>query len=582
MSLNQTEKRVLDDMLRYLPAEWEIFSSVWLRRHPIKKHAEADFVVISTKGVLIIEVKGSQVKRNKNGGWEFGSNQKGWYADESPFEQAKSTYHSFEEHFRHYNLKQLFYDRIWGWGVVLPNCALTIEGVDPLIEEELYLDIKRYPDKLHEWIESLFDYWREDNIRLKQNRNIPMAALRPNLSADDRQQIIKMVQPLIRSDDGVFCIRGAQQETIRLTEEQKKALNYHETDQIIFQGPPGTGKTILCREIAYRESLKGKKVLYVCYNRLLAQHIQREFKNKSDITVLNYHQLIFKLGRDADENISGIDDWKIFNEKVEGLVLSLTDKLQRKGTPFEKYDYLVMDEFQDLMTSPFISSLELLFNGGWKSGNWAIAGDPDQAIFQDQYDPSEYERLKDTAGASFCRLKVNCRNTRDIAIYSHGLSGIGKPKIRKRENQPVSSVMLLYYESPESFAEEIKRQVNDLLLKLNKLASESRTIAILAADHGFLPPELNSSGFFNAPVSNMEDSAPWQIKIGTLQSFKGLEASAVILLGLENLDKSLDKELMYIGGTRAMLFLRIIVHEQNKTTLIEKQSDILKFRQLLT
>ena len=121
--MNYSEKVVYKDLSRCLP-DCEIISNVWIRKHFGKRHAQADFVIISKRGVLIFEVKGSQVKRDDRGQWFFGSNEKGWWIDESPFEQATSAYHAIENHFKSHNLKELFYDRVWGWGVIFPNCSI--------------------------------------------------------------------------------------------------------------------------------------------------------------------------------------------------------------------------------------------------------------------------------------------------------------------------------------------------------------------------------------------------------------------------------------------------------------------------
>src|SRR5260221_10223914 len=89
------------DALAKLPVDWTVLHSLWLKTHAVKLHAEADFVVISDRAVLLLEVKGGEVWRDDDG-WHFrrksgaGENVKA----EGPLDQARGAYYAARAHLR--------------------------------------------------------------------------------------------------------------------------------------------------------------------------------------------------------------------------------------------------------------------------------------------------------------------------------------------------------------------------------------------------------------------------------------------------------------------------------------------------
>lgn len=73
--------------------------------------------------------------------------------------------------------------------------------------------------------------------------------------------------------------------------------NFFVNKRMLIYGPAGTGKTLLAMEQCRRLRAEGKKVLYVCYNRLIANSVREKFneENKSDIDVYTLPALLMKL-----------------------------------------------------------------------------------------------------------------------------------------------------------------------------------------------------------------------------------------------------------------------------------------------
>ena len=66
-----TAERIVFDLLRGSKVPGVAFHSLLLSEHEINPTGEADFVVVSPKGLLVIEVKGGTVAREEDGIWSF-------------------------------------------------------------------------------------------------------------------------------------------------------------------------------------------------------------------------------------------------------------------------------------------------------------------------------------------------------------------------------------------------------------------------------------------------------------------------------------------------------------------------------
>ncbi len=572
------EQLVLNALRETSPAEWVLMHSLWLKDHESKQHAEIDFLVITDRAALILEVKGGVVFRESDGRWHFAKKNMSeeFVKREGPFDQARSAFYAVRNYFDEAKQLYLFHNRIWGYGVILPQCILQMNGRDPAIKPEMYLDARSFPEGLMSFVDKLTDYWEIDNIRMKEKLRIPAEQLKRKMTSDDRCRIEGLLRPALRPVQGVtVTAREAEIELIELTKEQLKAIEFHDPAQpLILQGAAGTGKTLIAMQQIHRQSLIHNRLLFVCFNRRLADHVRRELgpeKLKQRIDVLNYHQLLRTLNEKAGLSVEPIADWTRFNMEVEDHVMNALQVLQSRGTPFEPYDYLVLDEAQDLMTAPFLGSLELLLRGGWKDGSWTICIDPRQIIFHTQFDAKQFDRLRKYA--SLCPLNLNCRNTREVAAYAHGLSRIDGVPTRKALGPATE---LVWYPDKKEYAKRLRKAVNQLIEDMSSLGASSRDIAILAVTRESLPDEVMTPGFFARPAVEIGTvTARDVVQVGTLQSFKGLEAMAIVLVGLEDIENLSSRQLAYVGGSRAKSFLRIMLPDYVQASVQQRLPEIL-------
>ena len=136
---------------------------------------------------------------------------------------------------------------------------------------------------------------------------------------------------------------------------------------------------------------------------------------------------------------------------------------------------------------------------------------------------------------------------------------------------------LVWYKDWKAYHKVLKKAVNDLIDDMRDLADGSRHITILAFRKDHLPNQVFEKGFFKHPVDEITpNKSPDRIQAGTLQSFKGLESSAVVLVGLEDVEQSWSRQLVYVGGTRAKLFLNILIPESLRDEIQDRMEDILE------
>jgi len=129
--------------------------------------------------------------------------------------------------------------------------------------------------------------------------------------------------------------------------------------------------------------------------------------------------------------------------------------------------------------------IDLLLLGGLESGTWLYAVDPAQATFSAQYQKDLYDRV--VGPAATARLRVNCRNTRQVAAYVSALSGDGA-LVDRGADEP--DVQVLYYSDTAHYLSRLRATVNSVIGPEDQGKLAPAHAAILTTDRAFLPPEV--------------------------------------------------------------------------------------------
>lgn len=539
------EKQVFARIERQLDSEHIVLHSLRTFDHLKKPIAEADFVVVGPFGIFVIEVKGDYTC--KNGVWN--------YADdvtkhESPLEQASGSMYAIKTRLSaimsEAGKADLFNAISFGCGFV--STMRDLPGGLIEIPADLFLGPSRFlsePDaSVRSYVARAQQYWMKKNpYSRKLSReevNVIASALRPDVSAPlDAYTNLKLM-------DGLMAEATRQQEAVL-----RGALS---NPRLLVQGMAGTGKTLLAVNVAERLSGEGKKVLLLCFNDNLSAHLRKTVS--SGVTVSTVHKVLAAgtASQLAQEMLKDYGPDRLWSEGMPA-VFSLVNQ----STDDAKYDAVVIDEAQDVMTIDYLDAISCLVLGGVSSGNVVMFYDSNQDI----YGSMSEEALKYLHRNYYFKyeLSVNCRNTREVAALGSILSEMVIPI-----NEDLTSGRT---QSPK-FATKA-----ELITSIANMIDELSAAGLPASDIVVLSPRtLDKSLVLPLSQGASPVIGPWGAVSGrnikalfaTIHSFKGLESGAVILVDLDIESEVARKQLLYVGCSRAKAILCPVLPDTNKKT----------------
>lgn len=535
---------------------WYCMHSLGLSEHMTKREGEIDFLLVGPAGIFVIEVKGGRVRR-ENGIWKF-TDRYGRVSEkrESPFTQARSAMYSLRS-----NLSRQFGNSInqylFGYGVALPDIEFTQQS--PEWDLETVFDIRDNKLPFSEYLDRLSGNWKKRQRYAKQLTKKEISEIVGYLRGD-----FETASPIS------LDIYDTESEIIKLTDEQLTCLDaMAENPRVVFQGGAGTGKTLLAVEQARRNDALGIRTLLLCYNKFLAAYL-REHVNahgmSKNITVDTVHGFLYETIREAgkeqelrNEDVLNNNN-KLYNELYPALF-----KQTFKGP---KYQSLIVDEAQDVLTSSYVDCLDIVIEDGIEDGNWYLFLDPENQknIFR-HLDDSVLKSIK--AQSVTYSLSINCRNTKPIALQTEIISGINTAKVKKIEGMPVKYI---WYDNEVEQAVKVSETVNRFLAE----GVSEKDITILSPKK--YSKSLSGSGRLRLdkplhelkPGEHRSDTSG--IGCGTIQSYKGLEASVIILTDIEELDEDWNRIVNYVGFTRARSALVVSISKSLKANYNKRLS----------
>ena len=556
----RSEKIVFDalkdaDHTRY----WEVFYSIHIPDPP-KPVREIDFIVIIPEyySVICLEVKGGTFNINADGRW---STHNGVLLNESPHDKVSHDMYALKN-----NFEDCFHFGGSGGGNKLSiGCAVAFVDMDeptpPLLEHLAksiwssdVIDQNKLVKKLKEIAKGIsFQHTRYPNQEKCAEENLK------NLIVKLRPQDMSIQDPKIRSSD----LDTLREKLLVLTSEQFHSLDLvKDNDCCIIDGAAGTGKTVLAMELAkQRCEENGEKVALICSNPYLSSRFVRWANTLSD-------------GNGGSVVAGTLEDFSTFG-----------------GSEQEKFDYLIVDEAQNLCDEKSQNLMDRLLKKGLTNGNWAMFGDFTHQNITDPGLPKDGEKVlkhlqKLYPRMTLGRLKINCRNTYEIAaavsmflgIDSLPRSGVHGPLIQTK-----------YFKKPE----DLDGLLNNLVTDFKNREFYSRQIILLSSssDDFKTDPPLIYGGWRLFNVLEKEgsrelgqedvpdvsgdswDSSPERLRYSDIHDFQGLESEVVILV-IPLTEKQTEvgdvatlpqydylQRVLYTGMSRAKAILVIVAHE---------------------
>lgn len=543
---SSAEKKMFEK-LKGLPNEYIVIHSLKLLEHIQKVEGEIDFLIICPKGILCIEVKGGRVER-RDGIWIF-TDRYGNKTEknEGPYEQVSKNMYSLMKYLRNrLNNTNINVSNIqFAYAVAFPDIVFDRQEID--IEGKITIDIEKLQGSdIKTIIDNVFKY-HSDKFFEKYN------AKRSFLNNSE----VSRITTILRGDFGYSQslsseLKSTEKILIKLTKEQKEILDsMSENKRIIIKGTGGTGKTVLLYEKALELSALGKKVIFVCYNKVLSKYLNEKLKQedneiKNNIKITSLHAYMLEQIRKVDNNYIVENTSEFFETQLPQDFVGINN---------EEYEVMLLDEAQDLIKIQYIECLDKLILGGLKNGIWYMALDENQNLYNREL-KELLQLLEEDIRPVITVLTKNCRNTMQISNMNVKITGI----IQSINDEAIGEdVEIIKYGDETSQKNEIKRIVKRL--KMNGIKNNEITIL---SRYNYEDSVFKGNNFLKdiARVKNIADYSENKqddyIRFSTIHSFKGLESKIIILCDVDKVNDIDSKILNYVAISRAKLLLYIL------------------------
>jgi hypothetical protein len=491
-------------------------------------YGEIDFVVVSPSGkILLIEQKTGYLEET-----EDGLEKK--YAEKSknvPFQIARNA-HGLQHRLRQSLKGQLvFVDSI----LYCPDYKikkLGSAGIDP----KRIVDTTR-KNQLIQIIQSI--------IPVEEENYVVQELLHQFLT--DLLEIVPDVNAVIGQTDKLYTrVSGG-------LSEWAKRIDFSPFRLRVI-GTAGSGKTQLALSV-YRESIKlGRKPLYVCYNRSLADHVSKVAPEGGLVT--GYHQL--------GDRVAKMIGAPIEHQKPGPFTQMELTLDSYRPTDDQMFDDLIVDEGQDFKPVWAENLLRLLLPNGKA---WWLE-DPLQNVYSRERIP--FDRwVAIRSDANFRSPKRVMSGINELLAFS--------PPISSCSPIEGGDVEVLTY---ENLSELIPRTVEALDRAL-ELGFEPKHVALLSfrgRESSSLTP-FTQIGIhtLRSPIQGRYDVfgnpeySEGEITTDSVHRFKGQAAPCIVLTEIDfaKLDEN-SKTRIFVGATRATIKLILVTSKRSLEILLQR------------
>lgn len=514
----ESQEGLMFDALEKLPDGYYVFHSLRITNveDNIFRESETDFVVFhADKGILCLEAKAGHV-RYKVGSWYYANGTP--MHNGGPFNQASSNKWKLKHYIENSKLSGIISRCKFLHAVWLPSISqdeLASMTMPPEADRVLVLTKEALRDP-EPFLEKIFaielpnkvetDLYQAESQRLIREVLCPQFNVFPTASYD--AELKKMVFH-------------------RLLKEQAGILNYLEEQKTaIINGAAGTGKTMIALEKAQRHAANGEKVLFLCFNVKLRDHLAENYPHD----LIDYYTMpgfACKMCNTATANY----------QKLHAL---LEDMYLSESFP---YRHVIVDEGQDFGMDDIEEADILRLLKDIISDNSSLDGS--FYVFYDKLQLIQARKMPKFIEDADCKLTLyrNCRNTENIAITSLRPLSERKPKLH---DGCVKGVPANFH-----FSSDADSAISCLNDTLEKLRNEGfKDIVILTC-------KTEDTSILSDKISNHMYLKKY--RFSTCRKFKGLEADVVILVDVDGSTFNSDNVLLYyVGSSRARIRLEII------------------------
>jgi hypothetical protein len=526
---SSAERRVFEALRAALPDEYVVLHSVKMlepgeaRRSVVPKEWETDFVIAHPQnGATVLEVKGGRVNLDATSGrWSSTDRDGQVHEIRNPFVQAEDFSRAL---LRTLRVNSRFPGQ-WGpigYAVAFPDGTLATRHL-AYGPAEIILSATDFgdPPRLRHRVEAILAYWGPHARDGSGPRGLDV--LIDTVAHDFVIQTLKV------------AINQADEEFVTLSQLQYGLLEcIEENSRVAIAGCAGSGKTLLAMEKARRLAASGMKTLLTCFNRPLADHLEKVAGDLPNLLICSFHQLCVHMAKTAGvARPRGQDVESEYYEQILPEVLLRAVEVLKPD-----FDAIVVDEGQN-------------FHSSWWDPLQLSLRDPDKGILYVFYDDNQalYKRPRGLPSGMFSfRLQENWRNTKRIhEVVSDNYQG-GPITAKGPEGIRVERIAAA---SRDDVRDEVRRLLHRLCHEEGITSGDIVVLSPRSAEHSGLIGEIGSYRLVEQPIR------PNEIALRSIFHFQGLEAKVVIVAGVRRRDENF-KELMYVACSRARSHLVVI------------------------